>query len=143
MMPNEEHETTREPWRDDPMGSGRIFRIDENDVMIQANAQDLNDLEARANPLPALDARDALRRAATDLREEVEDEWESDSCPNCEGEGWIMICPDDMCRGMQECVHTDGYRICRACRGTGYVRATALTPHPTGDAPGREKEAGG
>ena len=51
-------------------------------------------------------------------------------CPRCEGEGFIMVCVDDLCRGTGECFYAaahggavlDGcYRRCPDCRGTGEV----------------------
>ena len=44
----------------------------------------------------------------------------SDSeCYRCYGEGFILICPDDMCHGLGECIHGDGEVVCPACNGEG------------------------
>jgi len=52
-----------------------------------------------------------------------DDEYEDDpdaydeygSCYNCDGSGWIVVCVDDMCRGMGECIHGDGDMPCPIC----------------------------
>lgn len=46
-----------------------------------------------------------------------DDEDASDYCAECDDEGRRMICPDDMCRGVGECIHGDGYVICPRCNG--------------------------
>lgn len=40
-----------------------------------------------------------------------------DGCARCGGEGIIVICVDDMCRGAGECMHGDGEIICPDCNG--------------------------
>ena len=55
--------------------------------------------------------------------EQHEDHWEGydhdaidDYCPRCDGEGVVMICPDDLCRAAGECFHGKADRTCfRAC----------------------------
>ncbi len=41
------------------------------------------------------------------------------SCYNCNGSGEVMACPDDMCRGLGECIHGDGMDMCPTCEGQG------------------------
>lgn len=36
-------------------------------------------------------------------------------CNTCGGGGWIVICPDDLCRGAGECMHGDGEAACPDC----------------------------
>ena len=43
------------------------------------------------------------------------DELEGGVCCNCDGSGWMVVCVDDMCRGMGECIHGDGNRPCPIC----------------------------
>src|SRR6185436_19397071 len=31
---------------------------------------------------------------------------------HCNGDGWIVVCVDDMCRGSGECIHGDGMALC-------------------------------
>ena len=40
-------------------------------------------------------------------------------CDRCNGEGEIMVCCDDICHGLGECIHGDGYAACPTCKGTG------------------------
>lgn len=40
-------------------------------------------------------------------------------CQRCSGDGWIVVCIDDVCRGAGECMHGDGKRICPECDGDG------------------------
>ena len=42
-------------------------------------------------------------------------------CNTCNGEGWIVIFCDDMCRGAGECIHGDGEILCPDCHGEGEV----------------------
>ncbi len=41
------------------------------------------------------------------------------TCSECDGEGVRLVCPDDMCRGVGECMHGDGYVTCFCCKGEG------------------------
>ena len=41
------------------------------------------------------------------------------TCWECGGDGEVLTCIDDMCRGAGECMHGDGYGVCRPCKGTG------------------------
>jgi hypothetical protein len=38
-------------------------------------------------------------------------------CNTCWGEGFIVVCVDDMCRGAGECMHGDGEIVCPECHG--------------------------
>lgn len=40
-----------------------------------------------------------------------------DGCERCGGEGFIVVCVDDMCRGAGECMHGDGEIPCPDCGG--------------------------
>ena len=40
-------------------------------------------------------------------------------CNRCGGSGRIVICIDDMCRGVGECMHGDGEIVCPTCNGEG------------------------
>ena len=41
-------------------------------------------------------------------------------CLTCSGEGLIVICVDDICHGIGECIHGEsGMANCRDCKGTG------------------------
>jgi hypothetical protein len=40
-----------------------------------------------------------------------------DGCNTCGGAGFIVVCIDDMCRGVGECMHGDGERPCPQCGG--------------------------
>jgi len=42
-------------------------------------------------------------------------------CNRCGGQGFIVICIDDMCRGAGECMHGDGEIICPDCQGEGCI----------------------
>lgn len=46
---------------------------------------------------------------------------ERDECPKCQGDGIILICIDDVCRGQGCCIHGDGEVFCKTCNGSGYV----------------------
>ena len=38
-------------------------------------------------------------------------------CSHCDSTGFILVCPDDMCRGIGECIHGDGTVVCPDCKG--------------------------
>jgi hypothetical protein len=50
---------------------------------------------------------------------DFEPEWSAfdDGCQRCGGEGFIVVCIDDMCRGAGECMHGDGEIVCPDCKG--------------------------
>jgi hypothetical protein len=50
---------------------------------------------------------------------EVWDLDENDTCQACDGSGEILVCVDDICHGIGECIHGDGMRMCTACQGNG------------------------
>jgi hypothetical protein len=52
-------------------------------------------------------------------REEDYDGYDDGSCYACGGSGWIITCCDDMCRGADECIHSDGETACRVCNSDG------------------------
>lgn len=39
------------------------------------------------------------------------------ACNRCGGEGFIVVCVDDMCRGCGHCIHGDGEEVCPDCFG--------------------------
>jgi hypothetical protein len=43
------------------------------------------------------------------------------TCWKCSGDGFIIVCIDDVCRGAGECMHGDGEDICPVCNGDGYL----------------------
>lgn len=45
------------------------------------------------------------------------DIYASEGCRRCGGEGIIVVCIDDMCRGAGECMHGDGEIACPDCGG--------------------------
>lgn len=40
-------------------------------------------------------------------------------CWRCDGNGEIVVCCDDLCRGVGRCIHGDGMDVCPACNGSG------------------------
>lgn len=46
-------------------------------------------------------------------------------CTRCGGEGLVMICVDDICRGGgfdgNGCFHEGGYITCPTCKGSGEI----------------------
>ena len=40
-------------------------------------------------------------------------------CGRCDGEGELLVCIDDLCRGAGECMHGDGMIVCPSCGGLG------------------------
>lgn len=45
------------------------------------------------------------------------------TCPDCDGDGVILVCCDDICNGIGHCMHGDGEMVCATCGGTGEVSA--------------------
>lgn len=63
---------------------------------------------------------DAEQRLRGDFDEdELDDDSPDDSygCQRCGGEGFIVVCIDDLCRGAGECIHGDGEAPCPDCGG--------------------------
>lgn len=50
---------------------------------------------------------------------------DSDECPNCDGEGVVMACCDDICRGADRCMYRPAkatcFNTCSHCGGSGEV----------------------
>ena len=53
------------------------------------------------------------------------DDWDQyepeQGCARCDGEGLIVVCPDDMCRATEGCgrfADRSCYRVCPECKGT-------------------------
>lgn len=42
-----------------------------------------------------------------------------DVCPECYGEGWKVVCWDDICVGQGWCMHGDGDAPCPVCNPDG------------------------
>lgn len=60
-----------------------------------------------------------VRMCPACFKSEHEDDEDDGCCERCNGEGQILICIDDMCRGAGECMHGDGYAQCPNCKGQG------------------------
>lgn len=62
-------------------------------------------------------------RVATVNKPETRDDDEQfedyGSCGVCGGEGYILVCIDDICHGLGYCIHGDGEVTCMACQGNG------------------------
>ena len=41
------------------------------------------------------------------------------TCWNCGGEGFTIICCDDLCHGQGYCMHGNGHQCCTECNGEG------------------------
>lgn len=59
------------------------------------------------------------KRPATPDDEHGCDYSEPQACWECGGRGWKITCIDDMCHGLDECIHGDGETTCPDCGGTG------------------------
>lgn len=53
------------------------------------------------------------------ISDEPDDFDDDDYCHRCDNEGFILICPDDLCRGAGECMHGDGEIVCPNCAARG------------------------
>lgn len=40
-------------------------------------------------------------------------------CDRCDGRGEIFTCIDDICHGLGDCIHGDGWKTCPKCGGEG------------------------
>lgn len=56
----------------------------------------------------------ALREPGGEDEDEPFDYGDS-GCNRCGGEGYVIVCPDDICRGAGECMHGDGEVPCPEC----------------------------
>ena len=86
---------------------------------------------AHLKALGELWIRSALRAGLEDP-EHIDAEFygyqdEGEHCWRCNGRGYLIVCPDDMCHGMDECIHGDGEITCPECHGEGEL-------YPTGEA---------
>jgi hypothetical protein len=54
-------------------------------------------------------------------------------CHQCNGEGILITCCDDMCVGAGECIHGDGEWTCPDCDGTGEIDDNAATEEQYAD----------
>lgn len=52
---------------------------------------------------------------------EAEEHHEPASCWKCGGEGFEVVCMDDLCRGAGCCMHGDGHQMCPECDGEGML----------------------
>jgi hypothetical protein len=43
------------------------------------------------------------------------------TCWKCGGEGFELVCIDDICHGLGYCIHGDGQIMCRLCNGEGLL----------------------
>lgn len=69
---------------------------------------------------------DAISRESNGFCEETfndfDEDYDGDSyCYECDGKGYFVDCPDDLCHGQDECIHGDAPRICRACNGRNAI----------------------
>lgn len=53
-----------------------------------------------------------------DLSDDFDDGYDV-SCHRCGGDGFILVCPDDMCQGAGECMPGDVEVMCPSCQGDG------------------------
>jgi hypothetical protein len=52
---------------------------------------------------------------------------ETEMCPECNGEGEVVICVDDCCVAAGECMHgSGGMAVCPECDGTGVLTAQEM-----------------
>jgi hypothetical protein len=53
----------------------------------------------------------------------IEDDYCDAQCLTCDGEGILLVCPDDLCQGQGWCMHGDGEIVCPDCHGAEYMEA--------------------
>ena len=53
----------------------------------------------------------------TNEEDYYDDEYWQHDCHRCDSTGMILVCPDDMCRGLGYCIHGDGEIVCPVCKG--------------------------
>jgi hypothetical protein len=66
-----------------------------------------------------------------DLDEDEDQDFEPGGdgyCLDCGGEGWIVTCVDDLCRGAGYCIHGDGMMLCHCNDLTGDKIAPSNAP---------------
>jgi len=51
------------------------------------------------------------------LGEDGDDDFDDLPCGRCHGEGFLLVCVDDMCHGLGYCMHGDGEIVCPSCKG--------------------------
>jgi hypothetical protein len=78
----------------------------------------LTDLAARAHWHLELGYAEALSADDEDNYYD-EDYHEPSTCWKCGGEGFQIVCMDDLCHGQGYCMHGDGHISCSACGGEG------------------------
>lgn len=44
-----------------------------------------------------------------------------ETCQRCGGDGVIIVCIDDMCNALGQCIHGDGEELCPECDGCGEI----------------------
>ena len=43
------------------------------------------------------------------------------TCWKCGGDGFLIVCVDDLCHGAGHCMHGDGEALCPECKGDGHL----------------------
>lgn len=57
-----------------------------------------------------------------EIEERCQDDFhEPTTCWNCGGEGFVIVCCDDLCHGAGYCFHGDGHAMCLECQGEGVL----------------------
>jgi hypothetical protein len=64
---------------------------------------------------------DAISRESLGVSEEFFDDFDEPYCYECDGKGYKIVCPDDLCHGQDECIHGDEPVLCRACGGRNAI----------------------
>lgn len=52
-------------------------------------------------------------------RDGYNDDDDPGPCWQCGGEGFMIVCCDDLCHGQGWCMHGDGHETCPTCKGEG------------------------
>lgn len=53
--------------------------------------------------------------------DDFDDYGEPVTCWFCLGEGFVVVCCDDLCQGAGHCMHGDGEDVCPECGGEGLL----------------------